>query len=111
MLLQNRNSGGAIRKVVDFDVLRQELSDCIVEGPEERYQFTWPDKRKSILAANAPINRSKPEAMAFFLPNFLPIRPDGIAPIAVETANIVIIEVAWPLDLPRISAAKRAKKV
>lgn len=58
MLLQNRNSGGAIRKVVDFDVLRQELSDCIVEGPEERYQFTWPDKRKSILAANAPINKT-----------------------------------------------------
>ena len=55
MLLQNGNSGGAIRKVVDFDVLRQELSDCIVEGPEERYQFTWPDKRKSILAANAPL--------------------------------------------------------
>lgn len=58
MLLQNRNSGGVIRKVVDFDVLRQELSDCIVEGPEERYQFTWPDKRKSILAANAPINKT-----------------------------------------------------
>ena len=58
MLLQNRNSGGVIRKIVDFDVLRQELSDCIVEGPEERYQFTWPDKRKSILAANAPINKT-----------------------------------------------------
>ena len=50
--------GGVIRKIVDFDVLRQELSDCIVEGPEERYQFTWPDKRKSILAANAPINKT-----------------------------------------------------
>ena len=47
--------GGAIRKVVDFDVLRQELSDCIVEGREERYQFTWPDKKKAMLAANAPI--------------------------------------------------------
>ena len=58
MLLQNRNSGGAVRKIIDFDVLRQELSDCIVEGPEERYQFTWPDKRKSILAANAPINKT-----------------------------------------------------
>lgn len=50
--------GGAVRKIIDFDVLRQELSDCIVEGPEERYQFTWPDKRKSILAANAPINKT-----------------------------------------------------
>ncbi len=36
--------------------MRQELSDSIVEGREERYQFTWPDKKKAILAANAPIN-------------------------------------------------------
>ena len=41
--------------VIDFDVLRQELSDSIVEGREERYQFTWPDKKKAMLAANAPI--------------------------------------------------------
>uniref|UniRef100_UPI0040260E8E hypothetical protein n=1 Tax=Alloprevotella sp. TaxID=1872471 RepID=UPI0040260E8E len=32
------------------------LSSEVVEGNEERYQFTWPDKRKAILAANAPIN-------------------------------------------------------
>jgi adenine-specific DNA-methyltransferase len=43
---------------IDFDVLRQELSDIIVEGPEERYQFTWPDKKKSILLANAPIAKT-----------------------------------------------------
>ena len=36
--------------------MRQLLSSDIVEGNEERYQFTWPDKRKAILAANAPIN-------------------------------------------------------
>lgn len=41
---------------IDFDKLRQLLSSDIVEGNEERYQFTWPDKRKAILAANAPIN-------------------------------------------------------
>ena len=46
---------GKIEYAVDFDVLRQELSDTIVEGGEERYLFTWPDKRKAILAANAPI--------------------------------------------------------
>ncbi|NLM74918.1 MAG: site-specific DNA-methyltransferase [Clostridiaceae bacterium] len=43
---------------IDFDILRQELSDIIVEGPEERYQFTWPDKKKSILLANAPIAKT-----------------------------------------------------
>lgn len=40
---------------IDFDVLRQELSREIVEGREERYAFTWPDKRQAILAANTPI--------------------------------------------------------
>ena len=46
---------GKVERAIDFDVLRQELSDSIVEGREERYQFTWPDKKKAMLAANAPI--------------------------------------------------------
>lgn len=45
-----------MKRSIDFDKLRQLLSSDIVEGNEERYQFTWPDKRKAILAANAPIN-------------------------------------------------------
>jgi adenine-specific DNA-methyltransferase len=54
-----RNDGTPIiEHAIDFDVLRQELSDIIVEGPEERYQFTWPDKKKSILLANAPIAKT-----------------------------------------------------
>lgn len=47
--------GGKVEHAIDFDVLKQELSASIVEGREERYQFTWPDKKKAILAANAPI--------------------------------------------------------
>ena len=46
---------GKVEHAIDFDVLRQELSDSIVEGREERYQFTWPDKKNAMLAANAPI--------------------------------------------------------
>ena len=46
---------GKVEHAIDFDVLRQELSDSIVEGREERYQFTWPDKKKAMLAASAPI--------------------------------------------------------
>ena len=41
---------------VDFDVLKQEISDTLIDDKEERYQFTWPDKKKSILLANTPIN-------------------------------------------------------
>lgn len=52
------NGDGKLEKVVDFDMLKQELSSFVVEGNAERYQFTWPDKKKAILAANAPINRT-----------------------------------------------------
>ena len=40
---------------VDFDVLKQEMSDSLIDDKEERYQFTWPDKKKSILLAISPI--------------------------------------------------------
>jgi len=54
-----KEDGSAIVELaIDFDVLRQELSSVVVEGPEERYQFTWPDKKKSILLANAPIAKT-----------------------------------------------------
>ena len=57
-LTEVRDADGTVRCAVDFDMLRQELSGVVVEGPAERYQFTWPDKRKSVLAANAPISRT-----------------------------------------------------
>ena len=41
---------------VDFDVLKQEMSNILIDDREERYQFTWPDKKKSILLANSPIS-------------------------------------------------------
>lgn len=47
-----------LEHAIDFDILKQELSTVIVEGNEERYQFTWPDKKKSILLANAPIAKT-----------------------------------------------------
>ena len=52
------NKEGNLEHAVDFDMLKQELSDHVVDGLQERYQFTWPDKRKAILAANAPINKT-----------------------------------------------------
>lgn len=47
-----------VERAIDADVLRQEISCSVVEGREERYQFTWPDKKKSVLLANAPINKT-----------------------------------------------------
>lgn len=53
-LTERLNDEGKPEVAIDFDQLRQELSRDIVEGPEERYQFTWPDKRNAIRLANAP---------------------------------------------------------
>jgi len=49
-----KDPDGTVRKAIDFDILRQELSKDVVEGPAERYQFTWPEKRKAIRTANTP---------------------------------------------------------
>ena len=47
---------GEVVRAIDKDVLMQEINTRVVEGREERYQFTWPDKKKAVLAANAPIS-------------------------------------------------------
>ena len=53
-----KDENGEITHKIDFDMLKQELSSVLVEGREERYQFTWPDKKQAILTANAPINKT-----------------------------------------------------
>ena len=53
-LTERIGEDGKVERVIDFDQLRQELSKEIVEGPQERYQFTWPDKKKAIRLANTP---------------------------------------------------------
>lgn len=60
-------STGEVVRAIDKDVLMQEISARVVEGREERYQFTWPDKKKAMLAANAPIAAT-----------LRPVRADGV---------------------------------
>jgi adenine-specific DNA-methyltransferase len=52
------SESGNVKLAVDFDQLRQELSESIVEGPLERYHLTWPGKREALLTANAPIAKA-----------------------------------------------------
>ena len=52
------DENGEVVRAIDKDVLMQEINTRIVDGKEERYQFTWPDKKKSVLLANAPINKT-----------------------------------------------------
>ena len=52
------NENGEVVRAIDKDMLMQEISCTVVDSNEERYQFTWPDKKKSVLLANAPINKT-----------------------------------------------------
>lgn len=67
---------------VDFDVLKQEMSDTLIDDKEERYQFTWPDKKKSILLANSPISATlrpcKEESVDFDTTENLYIEGDNL---------------------------------
>lgn len=54
----DENGKAIVERAIDKDVLMQDISCKVVDGNEERYQFTWPDKKKSVLLANAPINKT-----------------------------------------------------
>lgn len=55
VITEIKDKNGNIRRVIDFDILKQELMDEVVEGNKERYQLVWPGKKEAILAANTPI--------------------------------------------------------
>jgi adenine-specific DNA-methyltransferase len=55
---ETKDENGNVVRAIDADVLRQEISSTVVEGPQERYQFTWPDKKKSVVLANQPIAKT-----------------------------------------------------
>ena len=57
-ITEGRNEQGEIVKGVDFELLRQELSNVLIDGEQERYTLNWVGKKESILAANAPIAKT-----------------------------------------------------
>lgn len=58
VITEARDEQGTIKRAIDFDLLRQELSDYLVEGEKERYQLTWPGKKEAILKANSSIDKT-----------------------------------------------------
>jgi adenine-specific DNA-methyltransferase len=58
VMTETLDADGNPKKAIDFDLLRQELSDHVVDGPQERYQLDWPGKRAAAFAANAPIAKT-----------------------------------------------------
>ena len=57
-ITEAKDDDGKLRTAIDFDLLRQELSREIVDGPQERYQLNWPGKREALLTANTPIAKT-----------------------------------------------------
>ena len=55
-ITEAKDEDGKLKKLVDFNLLKQELSSQIVGGGDERYSLNWPGKKQAILTANAPIN-------------------------------------------------------
>lgn len=58
VVTESADANGEIARAIDFDLLRQELSDHLVEGPQERFRLEWPGKRAATLTANAPIAKT-----------------------------------------------------
>ena len=77
-IVEARDDDGALSSKVDFDQLRQELSDSIIEGPQERYRLDWPGKRDALLAANSPIAKT--------------LRPSKHKSVEFDAARNLIIE-------------------
>ena len=79
----DENGKPIIERAIDADVLRQEISAQVVEGTQERYQFTWPDKKKSVVLANQPIGKT------LRLVREKSVGRDG-TPGSIDTENIYI---------------------
>ncbi|MGP5146211.1 site-specific DNA-methyltransferase [Corynebacterium variabile] len=78
VITETTDADGNVTRAVDFDLLRQELSDHIVEGPQERYRLDWPGKRKAAFTANTPIAKT--------------LRPDRGESVDFDTTKNLFIE-------------------
>ena len=78
VITEKEDENGRIVKAVDFDLLRQELSKDIADGGDERYRLDWPGKRRSMLKANTPINKT--------------LKPDRDSSVNFDTTENVYIE-------------------
>ena len=80
------DENGDVVRAIDKDVLMQEISCKVVEGKEERYRFTWPDKKKAVLLANSPINMTlrpcREESVDF----------DNTENLYIEGDNLVVLK-------------------
>lgn len=99
---------GNVIRAIDKDKLEMELATKVVEGSEERYQFTWPDKKKSVIASNAPTNNtlrpSREDSVNFDQTENLYIEGDNLEVLKVlkETYNGKVKMIYIDIKTPRL---------
>ena len=85
------DENGKIVRAIDKDILLQEISAKVVDGRDERYQFTWPGKREAILAANAPTTNTlrpcREESVGFDTTENLYIEGDNLEVLKLMQEN------------------------
>jgi len=75
---ETKDTKGNVKKAIDFDLLKQELSENIVDGTKERYSLNWPGKKEALVTANKPINKT--------------LRPDVDDSVNFDTTQNLYIE-------------------
>jgi adenine-specific DNA-methyltransferase len=97
VITESRDRDGGLLRAVDFDLLRQELSGHVVEGPRERYQLDWPGKRDALFTANAPIAKTlrpaRDESVGF----------DGTRHLFIEGDNLDALKLLQESYLNKVS--------
>lgn len=111
------DENGNVVRAIDKDILMQEISCKVIEGNEERYQFTWPDKKKSILLANTQTNKTlrpcREESMNFDNTENLYIEGDNLEVLKLlqETylgkIKLIYIEIILPSLIQRTGIIKK----
>ena len=99
-----KGEDGSVKLAVDFDQLRQELAESIVEGPQERYHLNWPGKREALLAANAPIAKTlrpcRNESVDFDTTQNLFIEGDNLDALKLlqeDSFDLVLLDCQMPV--------------
>ncbi|WP_445345646.1 site-specific DNA-methyltransferase [Acinetobacter bohemicus] len=90
-ITETKDENGELKKAVDFDLLKQELSQVLVEGEQERYRLDWVGKKEAILTANAPIAKTlrpcKEESVNFDKTENLFIEGDNLEALKLLQEN------------------------
>ena len=102
-----QGENGELKKAIDFDLLKQELSQVLVEGEQERYRLDWVGKKEAILAANMPIKKtlrpSRDQSINFDSTQNLFIEGDNLEVLkTLQESYLNKVDVIY-IDLPYFS--------